>query len=212
MVILAHSAAICTGAKCPTDIETAEKGAEWVALKQPKNSRRITETPEKPPVLIVFRVFRLFFQLFFGCFTVTHSAPFSAVFFGYFQRRAFSTSVDGRRDCNTKENLVQKTALFPAPSPALLEIWEFSVPEGGLNSKAKASKASTRRGRIYVAMTQNVPLRGSAAGEALRFAPLVEVDRPSNFTRTLLPVNSEICQYWELSVTWLSANYLWIVF
>ena len=41
--------------------------------KQPKNSRKTVKTA-------VFRVFRLFFWLFFGCFTVTHSAPFSAVF------------------------------------------------------------------------------------------------------------------------------------
>ena len=56
--------------------KTAEKGAEWVTVKQPKNSRNTRKTA----VLTVFRVFRLFFWLFLGCFTVTHSAPFSAVF------------------------------------------------------------------------------------------------------------------------------------
>ena len=60
--------------------KTAEKGAEWVTVKQPKNSRKNTRNTRKTAVLTVFRVFRVFFRLFFGCFTVTHSAPFSAVF------------------------------------------------------------------------------------------------------------------------------------
>ena len=45
------------------------------------------KTAEKQPkrvpsdcFLAVFQVFRLFFRLFIGCFTVTHSALFSAVF------------------------------------------------------------------------------------------------------------------------------------
>ena len=38
----------------------------------------------------------MFFRLFLGCLTTTHSAPFSA-FFGC---RAFGTSVGGCRDCN----------------------------------------------------------------------------------------------------------------
>ena len=41
--------------------------------KHPKNTRKAIKTA-------VFRVFRLFFRLFLGCFTVSHSAPFSAVF------------------------------------------------------------------------------------------------------------------------------------
>ena len=59
---------------------TAEKGAEWVTVKQPKNSRKNTRNTRKTAVLTVFRVFRVFFRLFFCCFAVTHSAPFSAVF------------------------------------------------------------------------------------------------------------------------------------
>ena len=60
--------------------KTAEKGAEWVTVKQAKNSRK--KQPKHPKnscfdcFSAVFRVFRLFF----GCFTVTHSAPFSPVF------------------------------------------------------------------------------------------------------------------------------------
>ena len=60
--------------------KTAEKGAEWVTAKQPKNSRKNTRNTRKTAVLTVFRVFRVFFRLFFGCFAMTHSAPFSAVF------------------------------------------------------------------------------------------------------------------------------------
>ena len=41
--------------------KTAEKGAEWVTIKQPKNSR----STRKTAVLTVFRVFRLFFRLFY---------------------------------------------------------------------------------------------------------------------------------------------------
>ena len=76
--------------------KTAEKGAEWVAVKQPKKKRKNTR---KTDVSTVFRVFWLFFRLFFGCFIVTHSAPFSDVF-RLFSMSGFGTSVDGRRDCN----------------------------------------------------------------------------------------------------------------
>ena len=79
----------------PTEVPNAQ---HW---KQPKNSRKgcrvghgkaagktdgNSRNTRKTAVLTVFRVFRLFFQLFSGCFTMTHSAPFSAVF------RLFSTS------------------------------------------------------------------------------------------------------------------------
>ena len=48
-------------------------------------------------------MFRLFFQLFFGCFTGTHSAPHPCrLFSGCFQRRGFGTSADGRRDCEIR--------------------------------------------------------------------------------------------------------------
>ena len=60
--------------------KTAEKGAEWDTVKQPKNSRKNSRNTRKTVKIAVFRVFRLFFRLFFGCFTVFHSAPFSAVF------------------------------------------------------------------------------------------------------------------------------------
>ena len=64
--------------------KTAEKGAEWVTVKPPK--KQPEKQPKRPEnscfdcFSAVFRVFRLFFRLFFGGFTVTHSAPFSAVF------------------------------------------------------------------------------------------------------------------------------------
>ena len=76
LLSLAISAAVYRGAKCPT----AEKGAEWVPVKQPKNSRKDSRNTRKTAVLAIFRVFRLFFRLFFGCFTGTRSARFSAVF------------------------------------------------------------------------------------------------------------------------------------
>ena len=60
--------------------KTAEKGAEWVTVNQPKNSRENSRNTRKTVKTAVFRVFRVFSRLFFGCFTVTHSAPFSAVF------------------------------------------------------------------------------------------------------------------------------------
>ena len=84
--------------------KTAEKGAEWVTVNQPKNSRKNTRNTRKTPessqnscfsgVSGVFpAVFRLFYRdplgTLFGC--------FSAVF----QCRAFGTSVGGRGDCNT---------------------------------------------------------------------------------------------------------------
>ena len=57
--------------------KTAEKGAEWVLGNVPVNQ------PEKQPIqskqLFCLRCF-MFFRLFFGCFALTHSAPFSAVF------------------------------------------------------------------------------------------------------------------------------------
>ena len=101
---VAISATTYRGAKCPTlktAEKTAEKGAEWVTVKQPKNSRKTPETPKNScfdcfsGVSGVFpAVFRLFYRdplgTLFGC------------FFGCFQCRAFGTSVGGRRDCNPK--------------------------------------------------------------------------------------------------------------
>ena len=43
--------------------KAAEKGAEWVTVKQPEKQPKHPKTA----VLTVFRVFRLFFRLFFGC-------------------------------------------------------------------------------------------------------------------------------------------------
>ena len=45
---IAISTAIYRGAKCLT-LKTAEKGAEWVTVKQPKNSRKKAATAGKKP-------------------------------------------------------------------------------------------------------------------------------------------------------------------
>ena len=74
--------------------KTAEKGAEWVTVKQPKNSPKNTRNTRKTAVLTVFgcfsgvsgvfpAVFRLFYRdplgTLFGCFSavfnVGHLAP-----------------------------------------------------------------------------------------------------------------------------------------
>ena len=95
---VAISAASYRGAKCPT-LKTAEKGAEGVTVKQPKNSRKNSRNTRKTVKTAVFRVFRVFFPAVFRLFYRDPSAPFSAVFPGCFQCRAFGTSVAGRRDC-----------------------------------------------------------------------------------------------------------------
>ena len=83
------------GAKCPTKWVTVKQPKNSrVSVKQPKNSRKNTWNTRKAAVLTVFRVFRLFFWLFFGCFAAAHLDPFR-LFFGCFQCRAFGTSVDG---------------------------------------------------------------------------------------------------------------------
>ena len=80
--------------------KTAEKGAEWVTVKQPKNSRKNSrnarKTAEKQSKQLFCGCFGCFSGFFFGCFTVTFR-----LFFGCFQRRAFGNSVGGRGDCNT---------------------------------------------------------------------------------------------------------------
>ena len=63
--------------------KTAEKGAEWVRVKQPKNSPKNSRNTRKT---VKTAGFGLFFWPFFGC----------------FQCRAFGTSVDACRDCNSK--------------------------------------------------------------------------------------------------------------
>ena len=60
--------------------KTAEMRAEWVTVKQPKNSRKNSRNTRKTIKIAVFRVFPLFFRLFSGWLTVTHSARISAVF------------------------------------------------------------------------------------------------------------------------------------
>ena len=94
-----------------SDIEnsrkTAEKGAEWVSVEQPKNSRKNSRNTRKTADFTVFRVFRLFFRLCFGCFTESHSAPFSAVF------RLFSMS-DIWHLCSWPQRL-QTYGVYPFP-------------------------------------------------------------------------------------------------
>ena len=63
--------------------KTAEKGAEWVTVKQPKTAGKTPETPEKHPKTVktaVFRVFRVFFRLFYRDPLGTLFGCFSAVF------------------------------------------------------------------------------------------------------------------------------------
>ena len=78
--------------------KTAEKGAEWVTVKQPKNSQKNSRnTPEKQ-----------LFGLFFGCVSAVLPAVFRlrcrdplgtlflAVFRLFSMSETFGTSVDGR--------------------------------------------------------------------------------------------------------------------
>ena len=85
--------------------KTAEKGAEWVPVKQPKNHQKNSRDTRKTTVLTVFRVFRLFFRLFFGYLTGTHSAPFSAVF------RLFSMSGTTEIAIQDKQHLAPHTTI-----------------------------------------------------------------------------------------------------
>ena len=59
--------------------KTAERGAEWGHSKQPEKPPEEQPKHPKNSQNSCFWVFRQFFRLFFGCFTVTQSAPFSAV-------------------------------------------------------------------------------------------------------------------------------------
>ena len=63
--------------------KTAEKGAEWVTVKQPKNSRKNSRNTRKTAEKQSKQLFFGCFGCFSGCFLPyrrTHSAPFSAVF------------------------------------------------------------------------------------------------------------------------------------
>ena len=71
--------------------KTAEKGAEWVKVKQPKNSRKNSRNTQKT----VFCCFSGVSAVFRLC----YRDPLGTLF-GCFQCRAFGTSVGGRRDCN----------------------------------------------------------------------------------------------------------------
>ena len=59
--------------------KTAEKGAEWVTVKQPQNSRKNSRNTRKTAVLTVF-------QLFFGCLrhfrVINYAKEFSENFLG----------------------------------------------------------------------------------------------------------------------------------
>ena len=76
--------------RCPMpDIEnsrkTAEKGAEWVTVKQPKNSRENSpKHPEKQSKQLFFGCFGCFPGCFSACFTVTHGTLFGCFLFGCF--------------------------------------------------------------------------------------------------------------------------------
>ena len=78
--MLAISAAIYKLPNLENSRKTAEKGAEWVTAKQPKNSRKNSRNTRKTDVMTVSAVFRLFFGCFTGTLSGTHSAPFAAVF------------------------------------------------------------------------------------------------------------------------------------
>ena len=79
--------------------KTAEKGAEWVTVKQPKNSRENSrntrKTAEKRSKQLFFGVSAVFRLLY------RDPLPFR-LFFGCFQCRAFGTSAGGRGDCNLR--------------------------------------------------------------------------------------------------------------
>ena len=80
--------AIYRGAKC-LRLKTAGKQPKKVLSGSRQTAGKTAETPEKhlKQLFLCFsRMFRLFFQRFFGLFDGTHSAPFSAVF------RLFSVS------------------------------------------------------------------------------------------------------------------------
>ena len=79
--------------------KTAEKGAEWVTVKQPKNSRKNSRNTRKTAVFIAFRLFFGCFGCFSGCFSAVLPWPTRhpfRLFFGCFPCRAFGTSVGGR--------------------------------------------------------------------------------------------------------------------
>ena len=76
--------------------KAAEKGAEWLAVEQPKNSLKNSRNTRKTAVLTVFRVFPLFLRLFSAALPRATRHPFR-LFSN--QCRAFGTSVFGRGDC-----------------------------------------------------------------------------------------------------------------
>ena len=106
---LAISAATYRGANCPT-LKTAEKGAEWVTVKQPKNSRKNSRNTRKTAEKHSKQLFFGCFGCFSGCFSAVLPWPTRhpfRLFFGCLQCRAFGTSVGGRGDCNFRPKSVK---------------------------------------------------------------------------------------------------------
>ena len=79
--------------------KTAEKGAEWVTVKQPRNSRKNTRNTRKTPENSQNSCFSGVSGVFPAVFRLFYRDPLGTLF-GCFQCRAFATSVGGRRDCN----------------------------------------------------------------------------------------------------------------
>ena len=76
--------------------KTAEKGAEWVTVNQPKKQ---PEKQPNQPKNSCFDCFSAVFRLFFpAVFRLFYRDPLGTLF-GCFQCRAFGTSVGGRGDC-----------------------------------------------------------------------------------------------------------------
>ena len=81
--------------------KTAEKGAEWVTVKQPKNSwKKRPKHPKNSQNSCFSGVSAVFPAVFRLVLLRPARRPFR-LFFGCFQCRAFGTSVGGRRECNT---------------------------------------------------------------------------------------------------------------
>ena len=89
--------------------KTAQKGAEWVTVKQPKNSWKNTRNTRKTAVLTVFGCFS---GVFPAVFRLLYRDPLGTLF-GCFQCRAFGTSVGGRRDCKPRFSVANTPVLSP---------------------------------------------------------------------------------------------------
>ena len=78
------------------DIETSRKQQPSGCRKGKVPEKTTEEQPEQAKQLF-FRMFSSYFRLFERHFTPHPLGPFS----GVFQRRAFGTSPDGRKDCKS---------------------------------------------------------------------------------------------------------------